>query len=179
MLSGDDILNRQSASFQQKLGSDNEDYTSHNEDYSDSDCVSSSPSTKGSVVVCSSEEEAPSLCSFPSSPRISNVKKQKIACDKRERTDIFTRDLSSSTPRRIKRKVVQPKQLSHGKYASKCVEKAKSKNRLAKNIQILQVFFLQDLQDLALNLAILALKMKLFLQDMKNLARILQEKFAR
>ena len=46
-------------------------------------------------------------------------------------------------------------------------------------MQILQVFFLQDLQDLALNLANLALKMKLFLQDMQNLARILQEKFAR
>ena len=54
-----------------------------------------------------------------------------------------------------------------------------SKNRLARNIQILQVFFLQDLQDLALNLASLALKMKLFLQDMKNLARILQDKFSR
>ena len=54
-----------------------------------------------------------------------------------------------------------------------------SKNRLARNIQILQVFFLQDLQDLALNLASLALKMKLFMQDMKYLARILQEKFAR
>ena len=38
----------------------------------------------------------------------------------------------------------------------------------ARNIQILQVFLLQDLQDLALNLA---LKIKLFLQDMKNLAR--------
>ena len=50
-----------------------------------------------------------------------------------------------------------------------------SKNRLARNIQILQVFTLQDLQDLALNLASLALKMKLFLQDIKNLARILQE----
>ena len=46
-----------------------------------------------------------------------------------------------------------------------------SKNSLARNIQILQVFFLQDLQDLSLNLASLALKMKLFLQDMKNLAR--------
>ena len=121
-LSGDDILNRLSASFQQKLGSDNEDYTSHNEDYSDSDSESPSPSTKGSVADCSSEEEAPS---FPSSPRISSAKKQKIACDKRERTDTFTRDLSSSTPRRTKRKVVRPKQLSHGKYASKCVQKAK------------------------------------------------------
>ena len=46
-----------------------------------------------------------------------------------------------------------------------------SKNRLAKNIEILQVFFLQDLQGLALNLASFALKMKLFLQDMKNLVR--------
>ena len=51
------------------------------------------------------------------------------------------------------------------------------KNCLARNMQILQVFFLQDLQDLALNLASLALKMKLFLQDMKNLARIFQEKY--
>ena len=67
--------------------------------------------------------EAPS---FPSSPRISSVKKQKIACDKRERTDTFMRDLSSSTPRHTKRKVVRPKQLSHCKYASKCVQKAKS-----------------------------------------------------
>ena len=54
-----------------------------------------------------------------------------------------------------------------------------SKNRLARNMQILQVFFLQDLQDLALNLASLALKMKLFLQDIKNLARILQEKIVK
>ena len=46
--------------------------------------------------------------------------------------------------------------------------KKPSKNRLARNIQMLQVFFLQDL---AQNLASLALKMKLFLQDMKNLAR--------
>ena len=38
-------------------------------------------------------------------------------------------------------------------------------------MQFLQVFFLQDLQDLAQNLASLALKMKLFLQDTKNLAR--------
>ena len=38
-----------------------------------------------------------------------------------------------------------------------------STNRLTRNIQILQVFCLQDLQDLALNLASLALKMKLFL----------------
>ena len=42
-------------------------------------------------------------------------------------------------------------------------------------MQVLQVFFLQDLQDLALNLASLALKMKLFLQELKNLALILQE----
>ena len=51
-------------------------------------------------------------------------------------------------------------------------------------MQILQVLFLQDLQDLALNLAhsylaSLALKMKLFLQDTKNFARILQEKIVR
>ena len=51
-----------------------------------------------------------------------------------------------------------------------------NKHRLARNIQILQVFSLQDLQDLALNLASLALKIKLFLQDIKNLARILLEK---
>ena len=55
-----------------------------------------------------------------------------------------------------------------------------SKNRLARNLQILQVFFLQDLQGFALTLASLALKTKLFLQDAdekscKNLAR----KFAR
>ena len=42
-------------------------------------------------------------------------------------------------------------------------------------MQVLQGFFLQDLQDLALNLASLALKMKLFLQELKNLALILQE----
>ena len=48
-----------------------------------------------------------------------------------------------------------------------------SKNHLARNIQTLQVFFFKDLQDLAKNLACLALKMKLLLQDMKNLARIL------
>ena len=30
-----------------------------------------------------------------------------------------------------------------------------SKNRLARNMQILQVFFLQDLQDLSLNLALI------------------------
>ena len=47
-----------------------------------------------------------------------------------------------------------------------------SKNRLARNIQTLQVFFLQNLQVLALNLASLAIKMKLFLQHMKNVARI-------
>ena len=46
-----------------------------------------------------------------------------------------------------------------------------SKNRSARNIQILQVFFLQNLQDLAINLASFELNMKLFLQDMKNLAR--------
>ena len=51
------------------------------------------------------------------------------------------------------------------------------KNRLERNIQILQVFLLQDLQDLALNLTSLALKMKLFLQDMKNLARKMQDNF--
>ena len=45
-----------------------------------------------------------------------------------------------------------------------------SKNHLARNIQFLQVFFLQALQDLSQNLATLALKMKLFLQDMNNLA---------
>ena len=33
-----------------------------------------------------------------------------------------------------------------------------SKNHLARNMQVLQVFFSQDLQDLALNLARLALK---------------------
>ena len=48
-----------------------------------------------------------------------------------------------------------------------------SKNRLARNIQVLQAFFLQNL---ALNLvatylANLALKMKLFLQDFLLLAR--------
>ena len=41
-------------------------------------------------------------------------------------------------------------------------------------MQILQVF---SLQDLTLSLASLALKIKLFLQDINNLARILQEKF--
>ena len=57
-----------------------------------------------------------------------------------------------------------------------------SKNRLAKNMQVLQVFFLQDFQDIALNLAhILQVlpKMNLFLQEVKNLVIILQEKFAR
>ena len=39
-------------------------------------------------------------------------------------------------------------------------------------MEILQVFFLRDLQDLAS----LALKMKFFLQDIENFARILQEK---
>ena len=42
-------------------------------------------------------------------------------------------------------------------------------------MQVLQVFFFQNLQDLALNLARLALKMKLFLQELKNLALILHE----
>ena len=42
-------------------------------------------------------------------------------------------------------------------------------------MQVVQVFFLQDLQDLALNLARLALKMKLFLQELKYLAPIMQE----
>ena len=37
-----------------------------------------------------------------------------------------------------------------------------SKKRLARNMPILQIFFLQDLQDLALNLASLALKMYSF-----------------
>ena len=53
--------------------------------------------------------------------------------------------------------------------------KLPSKNHLARNMQVLQVFFLQDLQDLALNLESLALKIKLFLQELKNLALILQE----
>ena len=57
--------------------------------------------------------------------------------------------------------------------------KLPSKNHLARNMQVLQVFFLQDLQDIALNLESLALKMKLFLQELKNLALILQEKIAR
>ena len=48
-----------------------------------------------------------------------------------------------------------------------------SKNRPARNTQILQVLFLQDLQDLVINLAHI---LKLFLQDINNLARILQEK---
>ena len=43
-------------------------------------------------------------------------------------------------------------------------------------MQVLQVFFLQDLQDLALNLASFALKMKLFLQELKNLARTCKKK---
>ena len=54
-----------------------------------------------------------------------------------------------------------------------------SKNHLARNIHILQVFFLQNLQDLAQNLASLALKMKFFLQDLNNLARFLQENFCK
>ena len=40
-----------------------------------------------------------------------------------------------------------------------------SKNCLARNMPVLEVFFVQDLQNVALNLASLALKMKLFLQD--------------
>ena len=44
--------------------------------------------------------------------------------------------------------------------------KIPSKNHLAGNMQILQTF-LQELRDLALNLASLALKMKFFLQDIK------------
>ena len=64
-------------------------------------------------------------------------------------------------------------------YSEFCGYLYPSKNHLARNIQILQVFFLQDLQDLTQNLASLAIKMKLFLQDMKNLARILQEKIVR
>ena len=44
-------------------------------------------------------------------------------------------------------------------------------------MQMLQVFFLQDLQDLALNLAILALKMKLFMQDIKPCKKNLQDNF--
>ena len=51
-----------------------------------------------------------------------------------------------------------------------------SKSHLARNMQILQVFFLQDP---ALNLGNLVVKTKLFLQAIKNLARILQVKFAR
>ena len=54
-------------------------------------------------------------------------------------------------------------------YRIKIIERIPSKNHLARNIQILQVFFLQDLQDLAQNLARCALKMKLFLQDIKSL----------
>ena len=57
-----------------------------------------------------------------------------------------------------------------------------SKNRLASNMQILQVFFLQDLQDLALNLThILQVlhKNEAFLARYKYLARILQEKVIR
>ena len=54
-----------------------------------------------------------------------------------------------------------------------------SENHLARNMQVLQVFFLQDLQDLALNLASFALQMSLFLQELKNLALIWQEKTAR
>ena len=42
-------------------------------------------------------------------------------------------------------------------------------------MQVMQAIFLQDLQDLALNLARLALKIKFFLQELKNLAFVLQE----
>ena len=50
---------------------------------------------------------------------------------------------------------------------------------LARNMQALQVIFLQNLQDLALNLARLALKMKLLLQEIKskNLQERLQDRF--
>ena len=48
--------------------------------------------------------------------------------------------------------------------------KVLSINHLARKVQVLQ-----DLQDLALNLASLALKMQVFLQKLKNLALILQE----
>ena len=50
-----------------------------------------------------------------------------------------------------------------------------SKNHLARKMQVLQEYFLQDLQDLALNLVSLTLKMKLFLQELKNPALTLQE----
>ena len=52
-----------------------------------------------------------------------------------------------------------------------------SKNCLARSIQILQVFFLQDLWNLALNLANLAIKMKSFFARCENLARTLQDNF--
>ena len=62
----------------------------------------------------------------------------------------------------------------YGRVRDTIIRIIPSKNCLARNIQILQVFFLEDL---ALNLASLALKMKLFLQDMKNLARKLSYNF--
>ena len=55
---------------------------------------------------------------------------------------------------------------AHKYYATPGIS---SKNGPARNIQILQVFYLQDLQDLTLNLASLVLKMKLFLQNIKIL----------
>ena len=73
--------------------------------------------------------------------------------------------------------------LGTSKKAEVCFLAISSKNGLTRNMYILQVFFLQDLQDLAIKsciyLASLALKMKLFLLDTKNLARILQEKIVR
>ena len=47
-----------------------------------------------------------------------------------------------------------------------------NKNRLVRNIQILQVFFLQDLQDLALNLASLARKASFSVQDLQDMYNI-------
>ena len=61
----------------------------------------------------------------------------------------------------------------------KTVYRNPSKNHVARITQILQKIFLQDLQELAPSLTSLALKMKLFLQDIKNFARILQEKIVR
>ena len=54
-----------------------------------------------------------------------------------------------------------------------------SKNRLARNIHILQVFFLQDLHDLEQNLASLALKMKLFFARYENSCKNLVRKFCK
>ena len=54
-----------------------------------------------------------------------------------------------------------------------------SKNHHARSMQVLRVFFLQHLQDLALNLVSLTLKMKLFLQEAKTLALILRENTTR